>query len=151
MNPLMRFGAWLLLKRPAHKKSLAALADSCERHGQRLTADLANRADTDANCQQLSHIMGIERWGQSRLKVALGEPLKQDEYDGYRPDPATPWADLVASFNQVRAETVDLARRIEAAGAADTPILHNQFGDLDPRAWLFYLTYHADQEAKRLK
>lgn len=151
MNPLMRFGAWLLLKRPTRSRTLASLADSCERHGQQLATQLADLADNDANRQQLSHIMGIERWGQSRLKVALGEPLKQDEYDGYRPDPATSWADLVASFSDVRAETVDLARRIEAAGAGDTPIRHNQFGDLDPRAWLYYLTFHADQEAKRLK
>ena len=150
MNPLMRFGAWLLLKRPTRNRTLASLADSCERHGQQLAADLADRADNEANRTQLSHIIGIERWGQSRLAVALGEPLQRDEYDGYRPDPATPWADLVARFSEIRAETVDLARRIETAGAANTPIPHNQFGALDPRAWLYYLTYHADQEAKRL-
>jgi len=30
-------------------------------------------------------VIGIERWGQRRLRMLLGEPPVSDEYDSYRP------------------------------------------------------------------
>jgi hypothetical protein len=99
----------------------------------------------------LSHVVGIERWGQRRLQVALGEPLLMDEYDNYRPARDLDWQGLQAEFQATRRETIALAQRLEQAGAEATRVNHNSFGDLSVRGWLYYLGRHADLESRRIK
>ena len=100
----------------------------------------------------LSHIIGIERWGQSRLRVFLGEPFTQDEYNGYRPARDVPWDELVGQFSATRSETIALARALdEALIAPDKTVLHNQLGPLSARAWLRYLQTHASREILQVR
>ncbi len=50
-------------------KSLDQLMARAEASGKTILTRLANKADTPQNRKKLRHIIGIERWGQSRLKV----------------------------------------------------------------------------------
>lgn len=141
----------LLLVRPGRKRSLAEwaqkLAQDGEAIGQRAAAKQTPQAHTT-----LRHITGIERWGQRRLQVALGEPLLHDEYDGYQPDVNDDWATVLDAFHTTRQATVILAQQLAAAGISDQVMVpHNQFGPLPVRAWLSYLDIHANLESKRIR
>ncbi len=94
---------------------------------------------------------GLERWGQSRLRVALGEPLLMDEYDVYRPPRAAGWAELQDAFHSTRQQTVALAGQLDQAVTNGVKVPHNQFGLLTVRSWLRYLDIHANMEAKKLR
>lgn len=102
--------------------------------------------------QQAGHVIGIERWCQSRLRVFLGEPLRMDEYDGYRPGPELQdMSALAEAFAQARTESVALLDEILAAGVdEETRVPHNDFGPLSLRRWVGYLHMHANFESKRL-
>jgi hypothetical protein len=149
-NPIGRIFNFFI-ERQAKKMTLAELAGRLEAGGERLAQRLAQISDSQKNREKLSHVIGIERWGQRRLRVALGEPLLTDEYDGYRPAPELDWQGLWAEFQATRQETVDLARQLEQAGAGDARVYHNEMGELSTRGWLHYLNGHADMECKRLK
>lgn len=120
--------------------------------GQAIERRINAKSDSEWNRRLLSHIIGIERWCQSRLRVALGAPFIEEEYDGYRPAMETGWDALKAQFVETRATSVALAQEISAeTPSADIKIRHNQFGDVSVRGWLHYMQYHAFEEAKRLK
>jgi len=141
----------LLLDRPWKNKSADQVAEALALSGRKLERTFAAAPDRAENRRLLSHIIGIERWGQNRLRVALGAPLVMDEYDGYRPPQEATWEDLQAAFGQTRQETVALASQFGPALASSSPIPHNQFGPLTVRSWLRYLDVHASLEAKKLK
>ena len=144
--------ASLILERPARKKTVAEFAASLEEAGRAIAARAAKAADTPGNREQLAHIAGIERWGQQRLRVFLGEAYVQDEYDGYRPAADLNYAQLQDFFRATRAETVQLAQRIAAAKVPDAAtVSHNFMGKLSARAWLRYLEMHANTESKRIR
>lgn len=131
------------------QRSPSAWAEALDAAGKRLAAQYARLPDGDFNRRVLNHVIGIERWGQRRLKVALGEPFVTEEYDGYRPPRETGWTDLQALFAETRAATVALARQLD--DKADVKILHNGWGELTVRGWLNYLHVHASLESRKMK
>lgn len=86
-NPLLPTLRNLFLERPARKRDYAYFAGRLEASGKELEARFAVAADSPENRRQLRHIVGLERWGQRRLRTALGEPPIQDEMDQYAPPP----------------------------------------------------------------
>ena len=109
---------------------------------------LKSGADTEKNRDRANHVIGLERWGQRRLSVALGEPLVTDEYDGCRPGNDQPLPALALAFDATRSETLGLVRRLqEAGGSPETTVPHNDLGPLSVRGWLFYLNSHAARES----
>jgi hypothetical protein len=149
---LMNLGAHLILERPVRKLSLADLSTQLEQSGKQMTDHLAKCPDTPANRNQLSHMIGIERWGQRRLRVALGEPFLQEEYNHYCPSEERSWDELRVEADTTRRTTVELVQNITQANVPDAlKIRHNQFGPLSVKAWLRYLDVHASGESKRIK
>jgi len=145
------FFAGLFFERPARGLSLAELADRLERDGRKLERSFAAAEGSDRHRIVLDHIIGIEGWGQNRLRVALGTPLTMDEYDPYRPDSGLGWSSLQDAFQATRQQSVALARELtNAADVAETEIPHNQYGNLTVKGWLQYLISHANLEAKRI-
>jgi hypothetical protein len=133
-------------------KGLADFPAQFEAGGTKIMKRADDLDDSDLNRRVLNHIIGIERWGQRRLKVALGEPFLQDEYNGYRPARETSWEALKTAFAQTRAETVALARTLAAQpGLASKRIRHNDYGDLSVGGWLNYLRTHAELESRKLR
>jgi uncharacterized damage-inducible protein DinB len=114
------------------------------------------RIETSQNSeknQTLSrHVIGIERWAQSRLNVFLGANLQRGEYDAYQPAAGTDVAALSQAFQDTRQATVALVKQIQQAGVGDTQtVLHNQLGEFTVRDWLVYIDGHATRESGRLK
>jgi hypothetical protein len=138
------------LERPFRSLSAEEMAERLELDGRTLERTFAAAKDSDHNRKLLNHISGIERWGQSRLQVALGAPLTMDEYDSYRPAREASWADLQDAFHGTRQQTVTLARQLDQAVETGVRVPHNQFGPLTMRSWLRYLDMHATWEAKKL-
>ena len=151
MSFLYRLGAYFLLKRPLRDVAFIDLLEQCRVNGQQLSQALPEKADNEQNARILSHIIGIEKWGQSRLQVALGEPLRMEDYLVYRPDRSITYPELCAQFPAVRATTIALGQKMLDSDATTHKVPHNQFGDLDGKAWIYYLTIHADREATALK
>jgi hypothetical protein len=143
----------LLIERPARKRSLAELIASLEASAQQIDRRMAEcQADEPKNLETMRHIIGIERWGQQRLRSFLGEPLTRDEYNGYRPDDVADMAGLRRAFAATRVDTVQLAQRLREHEVADAAtVAHNDMGDLTARGWLRYLNSHANLESRRLK
>ena len=137
----------------AGRRTFGELCTQLETSGQALLARAAQgAADDDANRRQLRHVIGIERWGQRRLRTFLGEPTVTDEYDGYCPPATLTLADLAGEFRTTRQDTVAIGRRLEATDPlAIDKVVHNDFGPLSAKAWLHYLELHARLEGWRLK
>lgn len=151
-NPVLPVMRSLLIERPARKQSYAQLAQALEADAGPLVARFAAAADTPRNRHQLRHIIGLERWGQRRLRTALGEPPVSDEMDDYMPERGLSLADLSVAFAATRRETVVLARQLEARGIDGAQqVAHNQFGPLTLRGWLRYLNLHARLEGRRVR
>lgn len=143
---------YFLVGRLASKTNLTEYPAKLETSGREILQRAQGATDTKQNRHQLNHIIGIERWGQSRLRVTLGELLKRDEYDEYRPFPNRSWGDLQNDFQQTRQETIALAKELIQRGIPPTQaVLHNSFGDLTIKEWLQYLNSHANMESKRLR
>ena len=151
MSALFRLGAYFLLKRPTKGKDFLEVLESCRERGHSLAKSLTEKEDNEQNTRILSHIIGIEKWGHSRLEVALGNPLKADEYLAYRPARSVTYPELCELFATTRATTIALGQKMLEHDAVDHKVPHNQFGDLDGKAWIHYLTIHADREATALE
>ncbi len=150
-NPVARAFAHLLLERPAARIGVDALVGRLEASREPLVA-VAEAGEDAAARKQLRHVVAIERWGQNRLRAALGDvAFERDESRAYAPPEDEPLAQLVERFEAVRAETVALARRVAAGDAAATKVEHNSLGPISARAWLRYLQVHAELEMKRVK
>ena len=98
----------LMVDRSAKNKSLDVLQGQLSESKQTILSKIGVAADNETNREQLSHVIGIERWGQNRLKVLLGEPLKMDEYEGYRPQGMKSLAELAEEFSRTRQATLAL-------------------------------------------
>jgi hypothetical protein len=140
----------VVIELPAKRQGLSKLTQSLTDSGEALKRDLERIEDSDKNRSRLRHIIAIERWGQRRLKVALGEAFRQDENRAYKPEEDTPWGVLKELYWATRAETLTLA---EALGSTDLTqrVPHNQFGPVSVLGWLRYLENHARLEGKRLR
>jgi hypothetical protein len=151
VDSALHIGGKLFIEMPAARRSFTDLQKDLAL-GRSVILERAIKAgDTDYHRKVLNHIIGIERWGQSRLKVFLGEPFIRDEYDGYRPPSETSYPDLQRQFDETRQTTLHLIARLTT-----TPVdpslrsIHNMFGPLTPRGWLYYLYFHANAESMRL-
>ncbi|NJP05218.1 MAG: hypothetical protein HC837_06110 [Chloroflexaceae bacterium] len=142
----------LMFERPVQALSLADIVVQLEISGGKLLSQLATSRDTPANRELVCHIVGIERWSQRRLHVALGAAPVQDEYDGYRPSQTLSWDDLHATFAAARQESIALGNQLHANDVDPNMIVrHNDLGLLSVRGWLRYMSLHASLEAKALK
>jgi len=148
---LYHFAGNLAFNLTAGGKSPAQWAQRLADNGRKLETTFAATPQTEFNARVLNHIIGIERWGQRRLRVALGEPFVRDEYNGYRPAREASWDELKRDFVTTRADTVRIARELEQAKAGDKRILHNAYGNLTVRGWLRYLDIHSSFEAKKMR
>lgn len=133
-------------------QTLPSLTQALRQSNTSLQNSLAQRPDTTWNRRILSHIIGIEKWGQHRLHVALGQPLVMDEYDTHRPSKATDWNTLKQQLAATRQETIHLAEQLAQPHVNQSMVIpHNQFGDLSLRGWLYYLRVHADAEIQKMQ
>ncbi len=146
----LHIGGKLFIEMPAARKSFTDLQQDLAL-GRSVILERATKAgDTDYHRQVLNHIIGIERWGQSRLKVFLGEPFIRDEYDGYRPSRDTSYTELQRQFDETRQTTLHLMAQLTTAPVDPSMrSMHNMFGPLTPRGWLYYLYFHANAESMR--
>lgn len=144
--------AWLIIERPASWRTFDELAFLLERSQKKLATRFANAKDSPEARDKLRHIIGIERWGQRRVRVALGEELVRDEYHAYKPSEDADWQALQQAFQETREESIALTRELENEHVQpDQRIPHNYFGPLTLRGWLRYLRTHADVEARSIR
>ena len=150
MATLTRSAGYLLIERPARRKSYDQLLDALKQ-GEEQVARRFQQADPDneKNHRVMTHIIGIEKWGQSRLNQIMTGEASPPEYDIYRPAADTPWEALPGLFHETRQETLQLATQFPDIQNGIVP--HNTFGDLSGRGWLRYLYIHAEMESKHLR
>jgi hypothetical protein len=139
----------VMFERPAGKRSVVEHAAELSKSGDEVRARIARKSGTPKNVARLRHVVGIERWGQARLRVFLGDPLVMDGHHGYKPT-STDWDTLQAEFASARADTVALAARLTTTDLPRT-VPHNQFGPLTERGWLQYIRGHAQTESKLMR
>jgi DinB superfamily len=140
----------VMLERPAQRQGLTKLAQNLNDSGEAFYRDLERIEENERNREQLRHIIAIERWGQRRVAVALGEAFIQDDNHAYKPSSRASWQDLKDAFTATRAETLSLAERLKKSDVKQA-VAHNQFGPITILAWLRYLENHARLEGKRLR
>ncbi len=140
----------LMIEQPAKRQGLDNITKKLEHNGNTLNTRLKGLSDSQANRDKLSHIIAIEKWGQRKLNVALGETLLNDESRTYKPSDKTSWEDLQSLYGITRLETLDIAKKLSPVDVTQK-IPHNQFGSLSVLGWLRYLNTHAFLESKRLK
>jgi len=116
---------------------------------EQIAGRMEQAADTPANRAQAGHVIGLERWGDHRLRVALGEPFIRDEYDAYRPAPSLGMPALAQDFRITRRDTIALLDRLHPVAGQRVP--HNDLGEMSVTAWLVYLNNHANRESQKLK
>jgi hypothetical protein len=149
-STVVRFFVNLFVERPAARRGSARLAEELEQSADALLRTLADSKSPERAAKQARHILGIERWGQQRLRVALGErAFERDSHHPYLPDAQLNREGVVALLREARAETVKLARRLASEGKGRVAVEHNSIGPLTADGWLRYLKVHADLEAKR--
>lgn len=155
MNPFLKLFLKFLknhFESAATKQTYEDMLANLQTKGNALTEAIANKSDNAKNHATLLHIIGIERWGQRRLNVLLGQPLLVDEYDGYCPPQSTTWADLKQMFVTTRAETISLVRALQNRGVAKTTtVTHNSLGDLSVGGWLNYFVGHSVRESGQIR
>jgi hypothetical protein len=149
-DAVSHLAARLFFERPARKLTIAEHKAELKRSGDAIQARLATVQSQHPYRERLQHVIGIERWGQRRLRVLLGEPFIQDTHQLYKPPANESWEKLVQGFARTRAETIALAGQL-AERDSQGVVSHNQFGGLSARAWLRYLNGHATRELRKLK
>lgn len=142
-----------LVERPAGRSSYADLGTALERGGAQLAGRLERAPDTEASREVARHIIGIERWGQARLRSLAGGPgFVRDEHRPYRPPQDASLSELRDLLSLTRAQTVALAQQLEQQPPPEgARVPHNALGDLSAKGWLRYLTTHASLESRRLQ
>ncbi len=132
----------------AKNLSYAALDGRLRRSGEHVERKFTGASDIPPNLEAAKHIVGIERWGQRRLRVALGESLVMDEYESYRPETSSSMPELTELFRQTRQETRDLLQRLQNAGVSlEQKIPHNELGETTVRGWFIYLAQHGSRDS----
>jgi hypothetical protein len=108
--------------------------------------------ESHRNHEKSRHIVGIERWGQHRLRCALDEALVMDEVDDYILADSHFGIDIAQDFDVTRQETLALIQGFLAApGSEKRKVPHNDLGPLSVKGWLVYLNLHAEMESKKLR
>jgi hypothetical protein len=142
----------LFVENPAQKQSFDQLTAKLEK-SQGLISTRINAVkpqNLEKHRATLRHIIGIERWGTERLKVALGEAFKSDGQKDYHPDPNSDFTALLEDFKNTRLETLRVAKLVEQQNP-NAKVEHNGFGELSIKGWLQYLNVHASSESLRLR
>jgi hypothetical protein len=138
-----------IAERHARGKDLGWLGAELAVSGQTMDAKLAAASDTPDHREAIAHWVGIERWGQRRLRVALGEPFVADGYHPYRPERNDGVHALRQAFAETRTGTLALVRQLHEAGVdPSTTVRHNDLGELSVGGWLAYLVQHPEQESR---
>ncbi len=141
-----------ILERQSKGRSVQEFVGSLEHSGAEVAKRLQGAPDTPHNREVANHIVGIERWGQRRLRVALGEPPIMDSYRGYCLPEGVNLEVLCSAFTDTRRDTVELARELGFTYTkAQTKVRHNDLGELSVGGWLAYLEGHAKRESTRIK
>jgi hypothetical protein len=149
---IMGAAAGFFIERPGRAKSIDEWKRALEVSGVAIDERATKAKDPVQASKVLRHISGIERWGQRRLRIFLGEPVIGDEYNGYRPGTDLSLDEQRAYFRQTRANTVELVEQLKAAGLGDDITApHNDYGPLTVRGWLSYLEMHASLESKKIR
>ncbi|HEX7004556.1 MAG TPA: hypothetical protein VF168_10265 [Trueperaceae bacterium] len=155
MSTLQRIvGAFLrpYTRRRAKNLPLSAAIERLEESKQVVAKRFADAKDTPANREAMNHVTGIERWGQSRLRVAMGAPLQIDSYRGYRLPEDASIEDLRLAFRETRNGTLALARELQDQDVdLMTTVRHNDLGELTVVEWLAYLDDHGMRESLRIR
>lgn len=142
--------AGFLFERPNRGQSADALANMLERAGESTAKRIAGAPESPMNQRVINHIIGIEHWSISRMRVAQGAPLLDDEYDVYRPAQTIAQAELTALFEAVRRESAALVRSLTPE-QLDFTVPHNAYGPLTMRGWAGYVRGHASAETLKLR
>jgi hypothetical protein len=141
-----------VMERSAGKTNLDELQTKLQTASAGLASQMEKGADTPDNRQRASHVIGIERWSQRRLRTLLGEPLVMDEYDSYRPSPDLTLKALGAEFTAARQQTLALIQELRQANCVEgKTVPHNEIGNLSVLGWLVYINSHAAREAQGIK
>jgi len=149
-DTLVHTVADIVVERPGRAKTLDQWATALEKSGQAIDQRAAAAKNPERAQAVLRHNSGIERWGQTRLRVFLGAPVVRDEYDSYQPGTDLSLDGQRAAFGETRRETIDLVRQLQQANVPDdATVMHNDFGPLTVRGWLRYLDMHATIESKK--
>ncbi len=142
----------MYVERSAKGKNYDDLIGALQKDAAASLPRFQQAADTPVNRKQAGHVIGIEKWCQRRVRVALGEPFVQDEYDGYVPSPELSMAHHADIYRKTRDETIALVRQLQAQGIPlDQKVKHNDMGEVSLGGWFAYITGHGGMEAKRLK
>jgi hypothetical protein len=142
----------LFVENPAQKQSFEQLTLRLEQ-SQTVIANRINAVKTqnlEKHRATLRHIIGIERWGTERMKVALGEAFKSDGQKDYHPDSNSDFSALLEDFNNTRLETLRIAKLVGQQNPS-LKVLHNNLGELSMKGWLQYLNIHAEIESRKLR
>ncbi|GIW34624.1 MAG: hypothetical protein KatS3mg072_1957 [Meiothermus sp.] len=145
----MRLGVPWFVEVPASRRSYVQLYRALEQSGSQIVARIRKSRSSLAE-KTIRHIIGIERWGQRRLRVALSEPLLMDGHHPYKPPEGLTHDRLAEEFQATRQQTLALVKRLEDLPVGEK-IPHNSLGPLSVKGWLFYLNLHADLESRRLR
>lgn len=149
---VMSAAAGVFIERPGRAKNYNEWRQALNTSGAAIDARAAAAKDPAQASKVLRHISGIERWGQRRLRILLGEPLIADEYDAYRPGIDLTLDEQRAFFRETRTATLALVEQLQAADVGDDAMApHNDFGPLTARGWLRYLDMHASFESKKIR
>ncbi len=149
MGNLRTRGLVWYFERRARGKSYSRYKEKIEETSTQIVSIFSDSKDNEKSRWLFTHVIGMEKWMQQRIKVALGEPFVRDEYDIYRPSQDEPWDKLQQLFVETRNESVQLCDALDAKQAnGSQKILHNEFGDLSVKGWLEYLLFHGQNHAK---
>lgn len=140
----------LFFERPGKRAGLESLQGKLQTTQATIEERLSAAAGSEKDIKTLRHVIAIERWGQRRIKVALGEEFLEDENHAYKPEPDTPWADLKQQFTQTREQTLALTDELKGE-TLNVRVPHNDLGPMTLLGWLSYLNSHANLETKRIK
>ncbi len=135
----------------ARGKDYPALLERLQKNKEASLPRFAKAADNPKNRARARHMIGIENWGQSRLRVLLGEPLVMDEYDGYAPSTELTTAQLAEEFEKSRARTVEIVKALQAKGVPlSKKVKHKEIGDISAAGWVAYISAHTGREKNLL-
>lgn len=149
-DSVMQAAAGVFIERPGRARSLDQWRTALTSSGAVIDERAASARDPVKASIVLRHISGIERWGQQRLRVFLGNSLLMDEYDGYRPGTDLSLDEQREFLREIRAETVALVEALQSATHATETVPHNDYGPLTVHGWLRYLDIHANLESKKI-
>ncbi|MFN3265428.1 MAG: hypothetical protein ACK41E_01180 [Deinococcales bacterium] len=128
---------------------MATHAQHLEQSGNKLFERFSSIGDTPQSRKTLRHIIAIERWGTSRLRMLLGEkPFVLDSSRDYYPPEQSAWNVLLDDLKTTRKDLITLVPFLEGK---TQKVAHNMFGELSARAWLKYLNFHSNAEAMRVR